>query len=49
MDDYFGIILFAWIVIAPTVGLAVLGRSDHRTPYRGSPDSVRRTTGVQAE
>jgi hypothetical protein len=49
MDDYFGIILFAWIVIAPTVGLAVLGRSERRTPYRGSSDAMRRTTGVQAE
>ena len=36
MDSYFGIILFSWIVIAPTVGLVLLGRMDRRGAYVGT-------------
>lgn len=49
MDQYFGLILFGWIVIAPTVGLVQLGRFDRQTPKRGASDGVRRTTGPWAE
>ncbi len=33
MDQYFGLLLFAWIVIAPTVGLFVMSRTDRRDSH----------------
>ena len=49
MDEYFGIILFCWIVVAPTVGLVVLGRFDRPIAYRGTSGGARGTTGAEAE
>jgi hypothetical protein len=40
MDDYFGFILFAWIVIAPTLGLVFLGRFDRHRPARSAFDGA---------
>lgn len=45
MDNYFGIILFSWIVIAPTIGLLASQSMDrrnrrgiaHRDDYGRSP------------
>ncbi|MHB2168009.1 hypothetical protein [Alsobacter sp. R-9] len=41
MDTYFGIILFSWIVIAPTIGLVVMSsmeRRPRRLPSHVGPD-----------